>query len=128
MLSGSVSVLDALASAFTWSEEQVAAHNVPADLVQQAAAAASALREGSAAVLAATTTLPREAIQRMQRIVRQAVAVVQQFCELPDQVQTVRLAHASAAAGRSCAYLRCANVAAPGGPDAGPGTGSKCYR
>jgi hypothetical protein len=32
---------------------------------------------------------------------------------------------AQAAATRSCAYLRCANLASEGGPAAGPGTGSQ---
>ena len=47
------------------------------------------------------------------------------YYELPDQRAAERLELARIAATRSCAYLRCSNLAAGGGPAAGEGDGSK---
>ena len=43
---------------------------------------------------------------------------------LPERQAEQQLIQAQAAATRSCAYLRCANVGAEGGPAAGQGLGS----
>ena len=51
--------------------------------------------------------------------------LLQQYWALPEQQQMAQLELAQAAAGRSCAYLRCANVAGLGGPATGDGLGSK---
>ncbi len=49
---------------------------------------------------------------------------MQQYCALPAVEAERQLALAQAAAGRSCAYLRCANLGGEGGPAAGQGAGS----
>ncbi len=55
-------------------------------------------------------------------------ALMQQYYALPAVEQPRQLAVAQAAAGRCCAYLRCANVGGEGGPAAGEGVGSKRCR
>ena len=133
LLAGCPLFLHQLVLACTQTAEAAAARTIPASLVQQAAAAAATLQEVSVAVQrpAAASLLPSELAQQMQQLlpaVRQAAAVQRQLAELPGQVQAARLERARAAAGCSCAYLRCTNVAFAGGPDAGLGTGSKCCR
>ena len=54
---------------------------------------------------------------------RLAAALLQHW-RRPEQQQEDALALAQAAAARSCAYLRCANVGGEGGPAAGEGAGS----
>ena len=51
-------------------------------------------------------------------------ALMQQYYALPAVAAERQLAVAQAAAGRSCAYLRCANLGGEGGPAAGQGAGS----
>ncbi|PRW59495.1 HIT MYND zinc finger [Chlorella sorokiniana] len=55
---------------------------------------------------------------------RQLGAALLEWWALPEQAGPLRLEAAQAAAARSCAYLRCANLAAEGGPAAGQGVGS----
>ena len=58
------------------------------------------------------------------QLLRQAAALMQQYYALPAVAAERQLAVAQAAAGRSCAYLRCANLGGEGGPAAGQGAGS----
>ena len=51
-------------------------------------------------------------------------ALMRQYYALPAVAAERQLALAQAAAGRSCAYLRCANLGGEGGPAAGQGVGS----
>ncbi len=51
-------------------------------------------------------------------------ALMQQYYALPAVEAERRLQLAQAAAGRSCAYLRCANLGGEGGAAAGQGAGS----
>jgi hypothetical protein len=52
-------------------------------------------------------------------------AAVQQFWVMPERLAATRLEAAQAAAVRSCAYLRCANLPGfSGGPAAAEGAGS----
>ncbi len=51
-------------------------------------------------------------------------ALMQQYYALPALEAERRLLLAQAAAGRSCAYLHCANLGGEGGPAAGQGAGS----
>jgi len=51
--------------------------------------------------------------------------LLHQHWQAPEQQAADRLELAQAAATRSCAYLRCANLAAEGGPAAGEGASSK---
>ena len=55
-------------------------------------------------------------------------ALMQQYYALPAAEAERQLQLAQAAAGRSCAYLRCANLGGEGGPAAGQGAGSKRCR
>ncbi len=50
--------------------------------------------------------------------------LMQQYYALPAVEAERQLALAQAAAGRSCAYLRCTNLGGEGGPAAGQGAGS----
>ena len=54
---------------------------------------------------------------------RQLGAALLEWRALPEQGGPLQLKAAQAAAARSCAYLRCANLAAEGGPAAGQGVG-----
>jgi hypothetical protein len=51
-------------------------------------------------------------------------AALQEYFDRPQQQAAPRLDLARTAAASSCAYLRCANLAAGGGPAAGEGEGS----
>ena len=58
---------------------------------------------------------------------RRLAAALWAWHQQPEQLAVHRLALARAAAARSCAYLRCPNLAGEGGPAAGQGAGSsKC--
>ncbi|KAI7842251.1 hypothetical protein COHA_003892 [Chlorella ohadii] len=64
--------------------------------------------------------------QQLQ-IMKDLSELLQQVWQLPEQQEAARLETAQAAAARSCAYLRCANLGGGGGPAAGQGSGSsKC--
>ena len=69
-----------------------------------------------------------DAIQRSSLApARRLAAALWAWHQQPEQQAEHRLALARAAAGRACAYLRCANLAGEGGPAAGQGAGSsKC--
>ena len=74
----------------------------------------------------------------MPRVARGLKACLPAACRLatalqawwgrPSQQQADQLEVATAAAVRSCAYLRCANLGGEGGPAAGAGAGSKRCR
>ena len=55
---------------------------------------------------------------------RKLAEALQAYWQLPEQQAAARLEVARAAAARSCAYLRCSNLAAEGGVSAGEGKGS----
>jgi len=59
---------------------------------------------------------------------REIAAALLQWYQRPAQRQRDALELAQVAAARSCAFLRCANVACIGGPAAGQGEGSKRCR
>lgn len=70
---------------------------------------------------------PAARARRLQQLVPAAervASVVDQYQALPGPSLAILCEVATAAAGRSCAYLRCPNVEAGGGPAAGQGTGS----
>ena len=76
--------------------------------------------------------LQRNVIQTLNTKLRQQLApavalaaLLQEHFERPQQQAAVRLELARIAATRSCANLRCTNLAAGGGPAAGKGEGSK---
>jgi hypothetical protein len=85
-------------------------------------ATADALREG------AVTTVVHMLNTKLRQQLAPATALgalLQEHFERPQQQAVVRLELARIAATRSCAYLRCSNLAAGGGPAAGEGDGSK---
>ncbi len=63
-------------------------------------------------------------MQESQQLLQHAAGLMQQYNALPAVEAERRLAVAQAAAGRSCAYPRCANLGGEGGPAAGQGVGS----
>ncbi len=63
-------------------------------------------------------------VQETEQLLQHAAALMQQYHTLPAVEEERQLAVAQAAAGRSCAYLRCANLGGEGGPTAGQGAGS----
>ena len=69
-------------------------------------------------------SLLRPLLQRTAEL----AALMQQYYALPALAAERQLAVAQASAGRSCAYLRCANLGGEGGPAAGQGVGSKRCR
>ncbi|KAL4437463.1 hypothetical protein ABPG75_004602 [Micractinium tetrahymenae] len=94
----------------------------------------------SAVLLAAGRDVSRQLVQHRQSppagaglaaLVPRALQVAQQlgaalhaYCQQPEQQRAALAEVALAAASRSCAFLRCANVGGRGGPDAGQGEGS----
>ncbi|PRW60330.1 hypothetical protein C2E21_1211 [Chlorella sorokiniana] len=62
--------------------------------------------------------------QQTEQQLQQAAALMQQYYALPAVAAERQLAVAQAAAGRSCAYLRCANLGGEGRPATGQGLGS----
>ena len=100
-----------LAQAMSAAADSAAACDAPGNLPEQLRQAAQQLPGlGN----------PQETEQLLQR----AAALMHQYYALPAVVAELRLAVAQAAAGRSCAYLRCANLGGEGGPAAGQGVGS----
>lgn len=101
----------------TPSEQQLAS-----DVRQAAAAMRSALAEhqraqGNASKLVCFT-------DRVMPAALQLAAALLAWWRRPEQQAEAALEVAQAAAARSCAYLRCSNLVAEGGPAAGQGEGS----
>ncbi len=70
---------------------------------------------------------PSEQISQLRKLLPPAArlaALMQQYYALLAVEAERQLALARAAAGRSCAYLHCANLGGEGGPAAGQGVGS----
>ena len=102
------------------------AQPLPADLTARLAAA----RQRLVALVAACKPkqLLRRIVEEVQPAASELAAALQAFWQLPEQRAAAELALAQAAAGRSCAYLRCANLGGEGGPAAGEGVGSQRCR
>lgn len=101
----------------------------PPALLEEAAAAASKLEQqlGGSAEDAAPGDFARH-LQQLLPAAERTAAVVQQNQALLQQAHAAQLDLACAAAGRSCAHLRCPDVQAGGGAFAGQGVGSKRCR
>ena len=80
------------------------------------------LLDGLAADARAANRTPH--LRQLLQPAAELAALMQQCLALPAVEEERRLAVARAAAARSCAYLRCADVAGEGGPAAGQGIGS----
>ncbi len=105
-----------LAGNATQAAEAAASSGAPASLPQQ-------LRQ-IALQLQSWTLEDLTNVQETEHQLQLAAAVMQQYHALPEVESKRRFAVAQAAAGRSCAYLRCANLGGEGGPAAGQGAGS----
>lgn len=64
------------------------------------------------------------ALLQLSQLAADSARLLQQYWRLPTQLAAQRLELGRAAAARSCAYLRCTNLEARGGPAAGQGAGS----
>ena len=129
-----ISNLDAMM--LSWGEsmpddppEEVAHLGITAAMLAELQAAGAALcdrRRQLLAGLGPDASMAERAAQLRQLLPLAAhlAAHEQAHWEVPSMKQERQLKLARAAATRSCAYLRCANVAAQGGPAAGQGVGS----
>ena len=132
-LAGVDAALLALADAADAALQGAASSGMPDGLQSQLRAAAASLREQRLAAVGglAADAPPTERAAQMQQLLQPAAdlaALMQQHYALPAIDKPHQLALAQAAAGRCCAYLRCANVEGEGGPAAGEGVGSKRCR
>ena len=103
--------------------------HLPQSLAAQLRQAAHSLMQQRHEVLSGPAAKARAAdrASQLRQLLQPAAhlaGLVQQYRALPTLESERQLAAARAAATRSCAYLRCANVAGEGGPAAGEGAGS----
>jgi hypothetical protein len=99
-----------------------------ADMPHQLRQLACQLSSTLASVDAATPLLMEASAVLREQVLRNAEALarlVWQRWQLPGEHAAARLELAQAAATRCCAYLRCSQLEAVGGPAAGQGKGSK---
>ena len=123
----------ALAQAASAAIDSAPETGLPASLAAQLKQCARSLRQQRQDMLSGQTadaSLADRVAQRRQLLQPAAdlAGLVRQHLALPAVEEQRRLAVARAAATRSCAYLRCANVAGQGGPAAGEGAGSSRCR
>ncbi len=108
--------MSALVQAVSGAASSAAVSDTPNKLAEQLRAAAQQLQGRLLEGLSNT--------QETEQLLQHAAALMQQYYALPAVEAERQLALAQAAAGRSCAYLRCANLGGEGGPAAGQGVGS----
>ncbi len=97
----------------------VAEQQLASEVRQAAAAAQAALKEwGNAQGTAVTACFAERVLPAVQQLAKALLA----WWRRPEQQAAAALEAAQAA--RSCAYLRCSNLAAEGGPAAGQQEGS----
>ena len=126
-------VITALDDAVVVALSHCAAIGLPDDLAAQLDETAESLQEQWRAGLSDLPggPPPAESAALLRQLLPRAAdlaALMQQYYALPAVAAERQLALAQAAAGRCCAYLRCANVEGEGGPAAGQGVGSKRCR
>ena len=110
-----------------WLAQVQSAQDCPQQLREEAAAAVEALGQQLVAADEDRAASPAARARRLQQLLPAAervASVVHQYQALPGPSLAILYEVATAAAGRSCAYLRCPNVEAGGGPAAGQGAGS----
>ena len=97
-------------------------------LPSQLAARLAAGQQRTAALMQRKRSwLIRNFAAEVQPAAAELAAALEQYWQLPELQAAAELDLAAAASARSCAYLRCANLGAEGGPAAGEGVGSsKC--
>jgi len=121
-------VLAALDAAAMAAVDGGASSGLPDALAAPPGTAAASLRAQRQAGLGAlpADAPPAEHVAQLQPLLPLAAdvaALLQQYCALPAVDKPQRLALAQAAAGRCCAYLRCANVEGPGSEERRLGKG-----
>ena len=126
-------MLAALDAAAVAAVEGAADSGLPDSLASQLEQAAGSLREqwgAGPSGLPATVPLPEKAelLRQLLQPAADLAALMQQYYALPAVAAERQLAVAQVAAGRCCAYLRCAHLEGEGGPAAGEGVGSKRCR
>ncbi len=101
----------------------------------EAAAAAAAVAEAAAAVEhamrcsgEASVAQSAQAAALLPQPAQRLAAALLAWWRRPEAPPAAALELAQAAAARSCAYLRCANLGGEGGPGAGQGAGSQRCR
>ena len=107
-----------------------------AELAAGAAAEAGAPAAGHAAELAGTAAALEQLcagavqldVSTLLPPARRLAAALLAWWRRPEAPPAAALEAVQAAAARSCAYLRCANLGGEGGPAAGPGGGSQRCR
>lgn len=92
---------------------------------QRQAALTACFGTGAAALLQLCTSLAAEEFSPSGGIAVQCAALLRAHWQRPEQQAAAALELAQAAATRSCAYLRCANLSGSGGAAAKEGEGSK---
>lgn len=107
------------------SEHALLRSNLEQQRPAMVAAACDITRAGPATQLFSTGSAVSQQLQRsVLPAARQLGQALLEWWALPEQAGPLKLEAAQAAATRSCGYLRCANLAAEGGPAAGQGVGS----
>ena len=133
LLRGCDAAVMALAQAASAAIELAHSTGMPNSLAAQLKQAAHSLRRQRRELLSglAADASVAERTSQLRQLAQPAAglsALMQQYLALPAVEEGRRLVLARAAAARSCAYLRCANVATEGGPAAGQGVGGKRCR
>ena len=118
-----------LAQAASAATELARQTGMPDSLAAELKQAAHSLRQRRRELLSglAADASVAESASRLQQLVQPATelaSLMQQYLALPAVEEQQRLVLARAAAVRSCAYLRCANVAGEGGLAAGQAASS----
>lgn len=118
---GSSSSGAAAAAAAAAAAEQAAA----CELAGLLSTAQQSLAAQLVAVLAAEHAELADALQALLPAASHAAQLLWRFWAQPETMAAANLQRATAATVRSCAHLRCPNLAFAGGPAAGKGQGSK---
>ena len=122
-------LIAAVANAASSAVEDAATIGTPDSLVAELKQGAHSLRQQRQQVLHGlpADASPAERAAQLQQLVqpaKQLADLLHQWWQLREPSRRLLLDQGRAAAARSCAYLRCANVAGQGGPAAGQGVGS----
>jgi hypothetical protein len=129
LLDGLGRLVEFLANATSSAVDNATETGMPDSLAAKLKQAARALRQQRQQVLAglgsdASLADRADQLWHLVQPAADAVTLLHQWLKLPGTIKQQQLVASQAAAARSCAYLRCANVAGQGGPAAGQGVGS----
>ena len=130
MVRNALQALDSSAADVTVSLGSAVAQPQLVQQLQQAAGVSAGLEDSNEDTNASLLAQLPLIVERLQAAAKLADLLHQwwQPATQPEKHAKAQLALAQAAATRSCAYLRCANLGGEGGPAAGKGVGSKKCR